>query len=67
MIDNTSGIFGISGRVGLLLLPVPKISITVSSSCRFGTGTIDRVYQGGREKSNSAALTALHLGLGYNF
>jgi hypothetical protein len=66
-LDNSYNILGISGRVGLSFYPVQKISLTVSSSIRFGGGKIRDHYEEHTDASFSLAATVLHFRLGYLF
>ncbi len=66
-IDNSHSTFGILVRTGLIFYPISRISISISSSARFGTGTKINHYQDNSEKINSSALTVMHIRLGYQF
>jgi hypothetical protein len=67
IIDNSYNTFGILGRAGLLCNPVSKISLTISSSFRIGTGTNKDHYNNSTENDVILTLTILNLRLGYFF
>jgi hypothetical protein len=66
-VDHSSNTFGILGRTGLSFYPVPEISLTVSSSLRFGYGMLRDHYDNSIDNTGSFAATFLHIRLGYLF
>jgi hypothetical protein len=66
-VDKSYNTFGILVRAGLSFYPVHKISLTISSSSRFGTGTVNNHYQNSHDIISCSTMSALQIRLGYLF